>query len=551
MSKKKKVRKRKISLVDKYEYGSYVIQNQPIPEINKANVGSTAISTAASGASLGFSVGGPTGALIGGGLGLIGGIFSGNKRRKSEKNLQRKLVQDSLDNYGEQYDNMVGETENPLGVYKKGGDIHIKPENRGKFTKSAKAAGMGVQEFASHVLANKDKYSSTQVKRANFARNASKWKHQEGGDVGLDKINIELGELQVDPESGKILREFKGFNPETGGKYEPHNSKGKDTINNHVTAEEGTFIITKEKSKEYKKALDNNDKLAQNTIMHNIRKNKRKSLLKYQEGGPVLNAPDPLNMGVGILPSVGTLNALQGADLAQYRGTIDNNPYFRAPSDLIANNTMNSTTSNNNFNYGNLLGLLPSAVNLLQGMGTPNYIPQSNTPANRYAGRIESNMPRDINYSPLLNRMYRDRNTAYRQIGDTTSSSAIARANRQNLFANTQRGIQDMYFQGEGINNSIRAQRAGMYSQLGQDDYQRFAGDRAHNYNVGLTNRQMDMGRRGQFLTGISQLGQYQSQLDMNNQIRNREQQMLELFGAMNPYSDRFLSRFRTGGSNA
>jgi len=41
---------------------------------------------------------------------------------------------------------------------------------------------MGVQEFARHVLANKDDYSSTQVKRANFARNASHW-HDEGGDL--------------------------------------------------------------------------------------------------------------------------------------------------------------------------------------------------------------------------------------------------------------------------------------------------------------------------------------------------------------------------------
>jgi hypothetical protein len=42
---------------------------------------------------------------------------------------------------------------------------------------------MGVQEAASHVMANKDKYSSTVVKRANFAKNASKWKHAEGGEV--------------------------------------------------------------------------------------------------------------------------------------------------------------------------------------------------------------------------------------------------------------------------------------------------------------------------------------------------------------------------------
>lgn len=63
---------------------------------------------------------------------------------------------------------------------KKGG-IHINPENKGKFTASAKEHGMGVQEFARHVLANKEEYSPTQVKRANFARNASKWNRKAGG----------------------------------------------------------------------------------------------------------------------------------------------------------------------------------------------------------------------------------------------------------------------------------------------------------------------------------------------------------------------------------
>lgn len=57
--------------------------------------------------------------------------------------------------------------------------IKIKKANRGKFTKSAKEHGMGVQQFASHVLANKDKYSSTLIKRANFARNVTKFKHKK------------------------------------------------------------------------------------------------------------------------------------------------------------------------------------------------------------------------------------------------------------------------------------------------------------------------------------------------------------------------------------
>lgn len=68
-------------------------------------------------------------------------------------------------------------------AYEQGGKIYIKPENKGKFTASANRAGMGVQEFASHVLANKDNYSSTQVKRANFAHNAAGWKHANGGHI--------------------------------------------------------------------------------------------------------------------------------------------------------------------------------------------------------------------------------------------------------------------------------------------------------------------------------------------------------------------------------
>lgn len=64
--------------------------------------------------------------------------------------------------------------------YKKGG-IYIKPENRGKFSAAAKKAGMGTQAYAKHILANKENYSSTLVKRANFARNAAKWHHEMGG----------------------------------------------------------------------------------------------------------------------------------------------------------------------------------------------------------------------------------------------------------------------------------------------------------------------------------------------------------------------------------
>lgn len=62
-------------------------------------------------------------------------------------------------------------------MMKKGAKIHIKKENRGKFTKSAKAAGQSVQEHAKSVL-NDPNATPLQKKRANFARNAAKWHHK-------------------------------------------------------------------------------------------------------------------------------------------------------------------------------------------------------------------------------------------------------------------------------------------------------------------------------------------------------------------------------------
>lgn len=69
-------------------------------------------------------------------------------------------------------------------ILKRGNKIHIKKENRGKFTKSAKAAGHSVQEHARAVL-NDPNATPLQKKRANFARNAAKWhrKHDEGGTI--------------------------------------------------------------------------------------------------------------------------------------------------------------------------------------------------------------------------------------------------------------------------------------------------------------------------------------------------------------------------------
>ena len=59
--------------------------------------------------------------------------------------------------------------------YKNGG-IHIKPENRGKFTALKKRTGKSASWFKEHG-------TPSQKKMATFALNAKKWKHADGGEI--------------------------------------------------------------------------------------------------------------------------------------------------------------------------------------------------------------------------------------------------------------------------------------------------------------------------------------------------------------------------------
>ena len=151
------------------------------------------LSAVGSGAMAGASVGGPWGAVAGAAIGLGGslaGIFTGKNKAKRKArflNQASKVANNTaIDNYDFQVDEVMQDNARDAMKYAyaaEGGPINIKKKNRGKFTESANRAGMGVQEYARHILANKDKYSSTLVKRANFARNAAGWKHALGGPI--------------------------------------------------------------------------------------------------------------------------------------------------------------------------------------------------------------------------------------------------------------------------------------------------------------------------------------------------------------------------------
>tara|TARA_R100000951_G_scaffold116747_1_gene130388 strand:+ start:1664 stop:3424 length:1761 start_codon:yes stop_codon:yes gene_type:complete len=68
----------------------------------------------------------------------------------------------------------------PIDQAKSG--IEIKPENKGKFTRWAKARDMSVSEAYNKVMSNTDNYPASVVKMANFAKNAAGWKKEEGGE---------------------------------------------------------------------------------------------------------------------------------------------------------------------------------------------------------------------------------------------------------------------------------------------------------------------------------------------------------------------------------
>ena len=191
------------------------------------------LSAVGSGAMAGASVGGPWGAVAGAAIGLGGslaGIFTGKNKAKRKArflNQASKVANNTaIDNYDFQVDEVMQDNARDAMKYAyaaEGGPINIKKKNRGKFTESANRAGMGVQEYARHILANKDKYSSTLVKRANFARNAAGWKHALGGYI-KDRDDMYNNMLESQTHGGDFSNGVTFIN--NGGTHEQNPFEG-------------------------------------------------------------------------------------------------------------------------------------------------------------------------------------------------------------------------------------------------------------------------------------------------------------------------------------
>ena len=222
------------------EWGAFSpMENVSWKDIRGGSTGQRIVNTigaAGSGAAAGVSVGGPIGAIVGGVVGLgsaIGGWLSGNRKaKKKAKKFNRQIdaaneknlvsLEDRAGNIDTQNDltalanfaayggpinifgsgaidyelakedlynkqlsamsrykmsSMPNSFETPeLAMFAKGGKIHIKKENRGKFTDYC-----GGKVTSECIARGKRSKSAAVRKRATFAANARKWHHAFGG----------------------------------------------------------------------------------------------------------------------------------------------------------------------------------------------------------------------------------------------------------------------------------------------------------------------------------------------------------------------------------
>lgn len=471
---------------EKYSLGSFVSNNsgkinQVLNTASQINEPSGIISGAATGASLGSIF--PGGTIVGAGLGavtsLVTGLFGRNKRKKEEQRRRDLQSKNEHNAFSEDYlSNIDIDNQNELGVY------------------------------------------------------------EDGGDVFPNIINIEKGELQIDPNTGKILREYNNINPETGGKYEEHNYEGEESPHNMVTAEEGTFIITKETAKKYKESVDNNDKLTQETIVQNIRNKKRNLSKVYADGGKV--TLDPLK------------NSKLNIDFNNFNipNTLNNNLGTRIGTPNLSNSKSNVLD-----NIGGVLEnanqFIPGAFNMVKGLQKTNELPYTRLGMNvSNRQKLLSEMPSEVSANPALNNIRANRYNINREIDRNTSDPNVRRALKTASSSDSIRAENEAYYQNQILNNQIRSQRFNLLSSLNESDDRRNMFNIQNLNNINQINRQMSTAKEQQFNTGLSQTSRaIQNRVDTRNK-RNMENKMIDIMREIFPEGGFLFDKWSKGGIN-
>lgn len=426
-------------------------------------------------------------------------------------------------NMNNKYKNPVLFPITTLYSFQEGGGIHIKKENRGKFTAQAKRAGMGVQEFARHVLLdkNKNRYSAATRKRANFARNF-------GG-------RKEMGGYIQDPTQYPDIVMFKkgGFPQKYksmgfSGIDKPKRTPSHPTKSHAVVVKDGgsykliRFGQQGVKGSPKKSGESESYRNRRNSFKarhaKNISKGKTSAAywankVKWQEGGQ-LEPLQPINVipqsmaqqyvpdfwyagthpNVSVMPSENMswynkppiyfrdvqsapviLPNQSLAEISDSAGTQELSPvdfdsytpYSNDSSfDNVDSNANNPDTGKQRPSVNTLkwfdFPIASTAYNVYQGMNPEKEMPYMNQNAGQSLGLLKS-----LRYSPNYRPMYLTANRLESNIRDASSTPSAMIANMQNAWSNVQNLMSDTDRQAQQINNQYAAAYAQALMQEG------------------------------------------------------------------------------------
>jgi hypothetical protein len=370
----------------------------------------------------------------------------------------------------------------PAGVLRSRLEAHMSPEEAQDYLDSYKKGGWiqkataSIKRRGTEGVCTGSKFGGPGCppgsKRYNLAKTFRKMakarKKEEGGYVdmyedggmaydqgGITEINVEKGELLIDPKTGKILTEYKG------GGMVPHPEYGMDPRGT-VPAQEGRFVIpVKHKmggmpyAKVYKNA--ERDKLLRDAIINNTAYRKAKSEAKeeaemmakyggaikrmYANGGmvPMYRPGGKTQSTISAPPAVA--NILRNVAPNPYLGRLLQGNAAPAPAPAPAQTARPATRTTPSFPYNSNVTMSPGlAASIANSTGSsnfyltgPNYRPDPGTTGSRSVQDIIrgvqpspffQQVTRGIQPSPTFQNIVNGRPVSYRSTTPATPSTA-------------------------------------------------------------------------------------------------------------------------------
>ncbi len=437
----------------------------------------------------------------------VGGVFinKGTEKDIAEKKAayntqQQQQANKQLNKYG-----AIDTTYQTAQAKNGNSGIHIKPENKGKFTAYKKRTGKTTEE-ALHS-------SNAHVRQmANFARNASHWNHKQ---KGVREIETEGREPIFSPKKKDGTRDLLYYNPSDpkhseGGVTAKVISKSKYKMkggNKDLVIPEGSAIITANqgKNKEALKAYKKGDYKKLEKVINKM-PNDNNTKKASGSGFTVATEDDAQN----------SLNASIDSKLKK------NDPTIITP---VSQNTTSNTSSSFGDKVGNFAssigGLSPALYNLGQGIfGKTSKTNRRYVNNEGYKYKDMSAPARRAANEAQLVESNNIRNATGGAGGTYLANQALASSNR---FKN----ISDINTQQSGLRQDIENQNVDTRNQQNQT-------------NLGLANQYdildlQNKGKKSEFLgKGLEGLSQASQMAQLNNNRSKSDNVRLNLMKSEN-----------------